>query len=43
VLNGSTAAGERVHVQGVVILGGAGISVGGELMFNPQPEPPARQ
>ncbi len=41
VLNGATADGGILHVQGdgSVSEGGA-ISVGGDVMFNPQPEPP---
>lgn len=38
VLNGADADGRRVHVQGWMSSGGA--SIGGELMFNPQPDPP---
>ena len=41
VLNGATADGQIVHVRGEVVGGGGGtISVGGDVMFNPQPEPP---
>ncbi len=42
VLNGSTTDGVRAHVLGFADLSDGGISMGGELMFNPQPEPPAR-
>ncbi len=41
VLNGAMAAGTPVHVRGdVTDTGGGTISIGGEFMFNPQPEPP---
>jgi hypothetical protein len=45
VLNGEVGSttpddGQPVHVRGQVVDGGGGISVGGEVMFNPQPEPP---
>jgi hypothetical protein len=50
VMNGDTdtggmeiSKGTKVHVRGQFTdAGGGAISVGGELMFNPQPEPPAR-
>lgn len=42
VLNGRTEEGVPVHVIGTAELSSAGaLSIGGELMFNPQPEPPA--
>ena len=41
VLNGRTAHGDIVHVSGGIADGGSGgISIGGDVMFNPQPEPP---
>ena len=41
VLNGRTADGDIVHVSGGIADGGSGgISIGGDVMFNPQPEPP---
>lgn len=40
VLNGTTDTGIQVHVQGNAMLTGGTASVGGEVMFNPQPEPP---
>lgn len=43
VLNGRTADGVPVHVRADVQLSSGGLSIpGGELMFNPQPEPPGR-
>lgn len=42
VLNGSTTTGIPAHVRGTADFSGSGVSIGGELMFNPQPEPPAR-
>jgi len=43
VLNGAEVEGPQAHVQGQVVFGeGGAISVGGELMFNPQPEPPGQ-
>lgn len=49
VMNGDTetdgmeiSKGTKVHIRGQFTdTGGGAISVGGELMFNPQPEPPA--
>lgn len=42
VLSGSDLLGGRAHARAVVTAGTDGISIGvGELMFNPQPEPPA--
>jgi hypothetical protein len=41
VLLGSTAGG-RAQLQANVVTGSGGMSIGGELMFNPQPEPPGR-
>lgn len=41
VLNGTTDTGFQVHVQGNAIVTSGTASVGGEVMFNPQPEPPA--
>lgn len=44
VLNGSDLLGGAAHVRGVVSAGTDGISIGvGELMFNPQPDPPAER
>lgn len=41
VLNGLTDDGVPVHVRGHVMENGGGaFSIGGEVMFNPQPEPP---
>lgn len=40
-LNGSTTDDVRAHVLGTADFSDTGISIGGELMFNPQPEPPA--
>lgn len=41
VLNGLTDEGMPVHVRGHVMESGGGVfSIGGEAMFNPQPEPP---
>lgn len=41
VLNGATEDGVPVHVQGQVMPNGGGVfNIGGEVMFNPQPEPP---
>lgn len=41
VLNGMTEDGVPVHVRGQIVpTGNGGVSIGGELMFNPQPEPP---
>lgn len=41
VLNGTTEEGVPVHVRGQVTETGGGLfSIGGEVMFNPQPEPP---
>ena len=41
VLNGVSALGQQVHVRGTVVLASSGaMTAGGELMFNPQPEPP---
>lgn len=42
VLNGATAGGVRAHVRGLATADAGVVSIGGELMFNPQPEPPAR-
>ena len=43
VLNG-TSQGAPVHVRGEVSsLAGGVVNIGGELMFNPQPEPPAQR
>jgi hypothetical protein len=43
VLNGATATGVNVLVRGRIVADRTGgISVGGELMFNPQPEPPGQ-
>jgi hypothetical protein len=42
VLNG-TGDGGPVHVHGeATSAGGGGFNIGGSVMFNPQPEPPAR-
>jgi hypothetical protein len=41
VLNGTTADGRVVHVHGWVVRTGGVSVLGGELMFNPQPDPPA--
>lgn len=40
VLNGRSAEGIVVHVRGETSTNGGVISVGGNVMFNPQPEPP---
>ncbi|MFW6083930.1 MAG: hypothetical protein ACODAA_01840 [Gemmatimonadota bacterium] len=41
VLNGALDGGPQVHVRGnLVSAGGGAFSLGGEVMFNPQPEPP---
>lgn len=41
VMNGKTADGDIVKVRGQVVDGGSGgFSIGGDVMFNPQPEPP---
>lgn len=43
VLSGVTADGVNVRVRGTIATGGlGGTSVGGDVMFNPQPEPPSR-
>lgn len=43
VLNGATADRVNVYVRGTIRAGRSGrISVGGSVMFNPQPEPPGR-
>ena len=39
-LTGTTADGTTVTLHGVATLGRGGFSVGGDLMFNPQPDPP---
>ena len=42
VLNGDDLPGGAAHARAVVTTGTDGISIGvGELMFNPQPDPPA--
>ena len=42
VLNGNALPGGAAHARAVVTTGTDGISIGvGELMFNPQPDPPA--
>lgn len=40
VLNGRQADGGTVHVRGQVLVSDGGSSIFGELMFNPQPDPP---
>jgi hypothetical protein len=40
VLNGVNGDGTRVHVRGFVATTGGTTSIGGHLMFNPQPDPP---
>jgi hypothetical protein len=40
VLNGRTGPGGAVHVHGMVAGSGGGLSIGGDVMFNPQPDPP---
>lgn len=41
VLNGALEDGPPVHVRGMLTsAGGGGLSILGEVMFNPQPEPP---
>jgi hypothetical protein len=41
VLNGRTADGDILRVQGQAVDDGSGgLSIGGDVMFNPQPEPP---
>jgi hypothetical protein len=43
VLNGTVEEGGPAHVRGQAVFGEGGVvSVGGELMFNPQPEPPGQ-
>jgi hypothetical protein len=39
-LTGTTADGANLTLHGVATLGRGGFSVGGDLMFNPQPDPP---
>lgn len=42
VLNGNALPGGAAHARAVLTTGTDGISIGvGELMFNPQPDPPA--
>jgi hypothetical protein len=39
-LTGTTADGAAVTLHGVATMGRGGFSIGGDLMFNPQPDPP---
>jgi hypothetical protein len=41
VLNAPDGDRPVAHVRGQALEGPGGISIGGELMFNPQPDPPA--
>jgi hypothetical protein len=41
VLNGTAADGRIVHIQGWAVGTAGGGVLGGELMFNPQPDPPS--
>jgi len=43
VLNGRDGAGKPVHVQGWMTSSGGAYSIAGEVMFNPQPDPPMPQ
>jgi hypothetical protein len=43
VLNGLDGAGQPVHVQGWMTSSGGAYSIAGEVMFNPQPDPPMPQ
>jgi hypothetical protein len=44
ILDGTSAAGHKARVTATVTSSGGGISIGvGELMFNPQPDPPKQR
>jgi hypothetical protein len=43
VLNGRDGAGKPVHIQGWMTTSGGVNSIAGEVMFNPQPDPPMPQ
>jgi hypothetical protein len=43
VLNGRDGAGKPVHIQGWMTASGGAYSIAGEVMFNPQPDPPMPQ
>jgi hypothetical protein len=43
VLNGRDGAGKPVHIQGWMTTSGGINSIAGEVMFNPQPDPPMPQ
>jgi hypothetical protein len=40
LLTGRTAQGVGVTMRGEASFGGGGLSIGGDVMFNPQPDPP---
>jgi hypothetical protein len=44
ILDGTSTAGHKARVTAMATSSGGGISIGvGELMFNPQPDPPKQR